>query len=44
VFVPLDAAFYQGNIDFPALVGLGFLILSGLALLGAGVWLEGRKD
>ena len=44
VFVPLDATFYQGNIEFPALVGLGFLILAGLALLIAGVWLEGRKE
>jgi len=44
VFVPLDAAFYQGNISFPALVGLAFLILAGLALLTAGVWLEGRRE
>jgi hypothetical protein len=42
VFVPLDAAFYQGSIGFIALLGLIFLACAGLALLIAGTLLEER--
>jgi hypothetical protein len=42
VFVPLDATFYQGEIRWPALVGLVILGAAGAALIAAGIVLEGR--
>ncbi len=43
VFVPLDATFYDGHIDWPALMGLVILAFSGIALIVAGIWLEGSE-
>ena len=40
VFVPLDAAFYQGELKLVTVVCLGILILAGLSLVGAGIFLE----
>jgi hypothetical protein len=44
VFVPLDAVYYQGDIKFPAQVGLAILALAGLLLIAAGVAIEGYKE
>ena len=41
VFVPLDATFYQGRIDFPAQFGLAILAAVGLLLIAIGVAIEG---
>jgi hypothetical protein len=43
VFVPLDAVFYQGQISWPAIVGLVMLAFAGIALIAAGIWLEGSE-
>jgi hypothetical protein len=42
VFVPLDATFYQGEIKWPAIIGLVILGAAGVALIAAGIVLEGR--
>jgi len=42
VFVPLDAAFYQGDLKVATIACLGVLVLAGLALVGAGIFLERR--
>ncbi|MGH9498127.1 MAG: hypothetical protein ACRD3L_03210 [Terriglobales bacterium] len=41
VFVPLDATFYQGEIRWAAMIGLFILGVSGVALIAAGIVLEG---
>lgn len=43
VFVPLDATFYQGEVKPLAIIGLVILAFVGLALILAGIWLEGRN-
>ena len=43
VFVPLDAAFYQGNFPLWSIIGLVFIEFAGLALIAVGVMLE-RED
>ena len=43
VFVPLDAVFYQGVIDFPARVGLAILAVAGLILIAVGIFVEGER-
>lgn len=40
VFVPLDATFYQGELKLATVVCLGILILVGLSLVAAGIFLE----
>jgi hypothetical protein len=40
VFVPLDAAFHQGELSFATIVALGVVVLAGLALLVGGILLE----
>jgi hypothetical protein len=42
VFVPLDAVFYQGELKLATVVCLGILILAGLSLVAAGIFLEKR--
>lgn len=42
VFVPLDAIFYQGEIKWPAIIALVILGAAGIALIAAGIVLEGR--
>jgi len=44
VFVPLDAAFYKGDLNWVAVICLGILTLAGLALLAAGILLERRVE
>jgi hypothetical membrane protein len=43
VFVPLDAAFYQGKINESAQIGLVILAVAGLALIAVGVLIEGSS-
>lgn len=43
VFVPLDAAFYQGQLRTLTVLCLALLELAGLALIAAGIMLE-RSD
>ena len=43
VFVPLDAAFYQGSIKGSAIVGLVVLAFVGLGFILVGIWLEGSS-
>jgi len=40
VFVPLDAAFHQGELGFATIVALGIVMLAGLALVVGGILLE----
>ena len=42
VFVPLDATFYQGEIRWPATIGLVILGVVGVVLIATGIVLEGR--
>jgi hypothetical protein len=43
VFVPLDAIFYQGDILFPARIGLAILGLLGFTLIVLGIMIEGGR-
>lgn len=43
VFVPLDAVFYQGAIDFRTRVGLVTLAVTGLVLIAVGIFVEGER-
>jgi hypothetical protein len=42
VFVPLDAAFYQGHLGFVTLICLALIEFAGLALIAVGIVLERR--
>ncbi len=42
VFVPLDAAFYQGQLGFVTLICLALIEFAGLALIAVGIMLERR--
>jgi hypothetical protein len=44
VFVPLDASFYQGNLQIVTILCLAFLEFAGLALIAAGIKLERRNE
>jgi hypothetical protein len=41
VFVPLQATFYEGEIRWAATIGLFMLGVAGVALIAAGIVLEG---
>jgi hypothetical protein len=43
VFVPLDAAFYEGRLGIPTLICLALIEFAGLALIAVGIMLETRE-
>jgi hypothetical protein len=42
VFVPLDAAFYQGQLRLATVICLALIEFAGLALIAVGIMLERR--